>query len=113
MEGRAQQGRMAVNGPGDSREDWKIIRALSEVCRGETLPYADEDAIRARCEALVPATRALGDASQASLQADGLDRLSDVMGKGYVNATPFQPVNYDFHLQGKSDTRVQVDSLQR
>ena len=30
-EGRAQQTRMAVAPPGQAREDWKIIRALSEV----------------------------------------------------------------------------------
>ena len=30
-EGRAQRTQMAVNPPGMAREDWKIIRALSEV----------------------------------------------------------------------------------
>ncbi len=30
-EGRAQQTRLAVTAPGMAREDWKIIRALSEV----------------------------------------------------------------------------------
>src|SRR5262249_36252563 len=30
-EGRAQLGRRAVFPPGDAREDWKILRALSEV----------------------------------------------------------------------------------
>ena len=30
-EGRAQQTRLAVTPPGMAREDWKIIRALSEV----------------------------------------------------------------------------------
>ena len=30
-EGRAQQGRQAVTPPGLARQDWKIIRALSEV----------------------------------------------------------------------------------
>jgi NADH dehydrogenase (ubiquinone) Fe-S protein 1 len=30
-EGRAQQTRLAVSPPGMAREDWKIIRALSEV----------------------------------------------------------------------------------
>lgn len=31
-EGRAQQTLVAVTPPGYAREDWKIIRALSEVC---------------------------------------------------------------------------------
>ena len=30
-EGRAQQTRLAVTPPGMAREDWKIVRALSEV----------------------------------------------------------------------------------
>lgn len=31
-EGRAQQTRVAVTPPGMAREDWKILRAISEVC---------------------------------------------------------------------------------
>lgn len=31
-EGRAQQTRVAVTPPGIAREDWKILRAISEVC---------------------------------------------------------------------------------
>lgn len=31
MEGRAQETRPAITPPGLAREDWKIIRALSEV----------------------------------------------------------------------------------
>ncbi len=31
-EGRAQMTQVAVTAPGMAREDWKIIRALSEVC---------------------------------------------------------------------------------
>ncbi len=30
-EGRAQQTRVAVTAPGMAREDWKILRAISEV----------------------------------------------------------------------------------
>ena len=30
-EGRAQLTRLAVSSPGQAREDWKILRALSEV----------------------------------------------------------------------------------
>lgn len=37
-EGRVQQGFRAVYTPGDAREDWTILRALSEKC-GATLPY--------------------------------------------------------------------------
>ena len=34
-EGRSQQTRVAVTPPGMAREDWKIIRALSEVRKQE------------------------------------------------------------------------------
>jgi NADH-quinone oxidoreductase subunit G len=37
-EGRVQLGRLAIFPPGDAREDWKILRALSEVL-GLRLPY--------------------------------------------------------------------------
>ena len=37
-EGRAQETRVAVSPPGEAREDWKIIRALGELC-GVNLPY--------------------------------------------------------------------------
>jgi len=37
-EGRVQRGRRATFPPGDAREDWAILRALSDVL-GKTLPY--------------------------------------------------------------------------
>ncbi|EIW69506.1 NADH dehydrogenase (quinone), G subunit [Tremella mesenterica] len=46
-EGRAQLGRTAVPPPGASREDWKILRALSEVLN-QPLPYDDVLALRDR-----------------------------------------------------------------
>ncbi|KAB5588622.1 NADH dehydrogenase (ubiquinone) Fe-S protein 1 [Ceratobasidium theobromae] len=46
-EGRTQIGRAAVPPPGASREDWKIIRALSEII-GSPLPYDDVLTLRDR-----------------------------------------------------------------
>ena len=46
-EGRVQRGRLAVHPPGEAREDWKIIRAASEVL-GARLPYDTLAAVRAR-----------------------------------------------------------------
>ncbi|CAE6449166.1 unnamed protein product, partial [Rhizoctonia solani] len=46
-EGRTQIGRAAVPPPGASREDWKIIRALSEVVQAP-LPYDDVLSLRDR-----------------------------------------------------------------
>ena len=46
-EGRVQQGRLAVFPPGDAKEDWAVIRALSEAL-GQTLPYDTLPQVRAR-----------------------------------------------------------------
>ncbi len=53
MEGRVQRGLRAVFPPGDAREDWTILRALSAVM-GLTLPYDDLGALRARMVAEWP-----------------------------------------------------------
>ena len=47
MEGRAQQTFAALTPPGEAREDWKIIRVVSEVI-GEKLPYDKILELRAR-----------------------------------------------------------------
>ena len=52
-EGRVQRGFMATHPPGDAREDWKIIRALSARL-GHTLPYDTIEALRARLEQVNP-----------------------------------------------------------
>jgi len=46
-EGRVQRTRRAAFPPGDAREDWTIIRALSDVL-GNTLPYDDLSQVRGR-----------------------------------------------------------------
>ncbi len=46
-EGRVQRAQMAVFPPGEAREDWKILRALSAHV-GHTLPYDDLAALRLR-----------------------------------------------------------------
>ncbi len=50
-EGRVQIGRRAVFPPGDAREDWTILRALSERL-GKTLPYDTLDQVRQRLVAV-------------------------------------------------------------
>ncbi|OAD57048.1 NADH-ubiquinone oxidoreductase 75 kDa subunit, mitochondrial [Eufriesea mexicana] len=53
MEGRAQQTCAAITPPGMARPDWKIIRALSEIC-GVCLPYDNLSEIRSRLEEIAP-----------------------------------------------------------
>ncbi len=52
-EGRVQRTERAVFPPGQAREDWKILRAVSEVL-GRTLPFDTLEALRALMEAKVP-----------------------------------------------------------
>ncbi|MBV8400410.1 MAG: molybdopterin-dependent oxidoreductase, partial [Acetobacteraceae bacterium] len=52
-EGRMQRGFLAVYPPGEAREDWRILRAFSEVV-GHRLPYDDLTAVRRRLEQVNP-----------------------------------------------------------
>ena len=52
-EGRAQRAMNALTPVGNAREDWKIVRALSEIC-GAQLPYNDAGAVRARLAEVAP-----------------------------------------------------------
>ena len=52
-EGRVQRSDRAVFPPGDAREDWAILRALSDVL-GHKLPFDSFDALRAAMAAEVP-----------------------------------------------------------
>ena len=52
-EGRSQLGRTAVSSPGSSREDWKIIRAVSEVMN-VALPYDDPVQLKNRMWEICP-----------------------------------------------------------
>ncbi len=53
-EGRVQRGERVVFPPGDAREDWAILRALSDVL-GKTLPFDSLDALRVEMAKAVPA----------------------------------------------------------
>ncbi|PVU88207.1 hypothetical protein BB559_005677 [Furculomyces boomerangus] len=74
-EGRAQRTRAAVNPPGAAREDWQIIRALSEFI-GMTLPYNNVEMLRERMYDVSP-TLVLADCSENATSAEvaklGLD----------------------------------------
>ena len=54
IEGRVQRGERAVFPPGDAREDWTILRALSERI-GRTLPFDSYEGLRATMFADTPA----------------------------------------------------------
>jgi NADH-quinone oxidoreductase subunit G len=53
FEGRVQRARRATFPPGEAKEDWAILRALSDVL-GKRLPYDNRDALRAAIAADAP-----------------------------------------------------------
>lgn len=59
-EGRLQQATRAIFPVGEAKEDWKIIRALSEKL-GHTLPYDTIDALRASLRVAFPNLPAIGE----------------------------------------------------
>lgn len=76
-EGRAQQTKVAVSPPGYAREDWKVIRALSEVS-GQTLPYDDIRDLRYRLTQVSPNLTRYGEVEEANFfaQAHSLAQLA-------------------------------------
>lgn len=63
-EGRVQQTRLAIFPPGEAKEDWKIVRALSQVL-GQTLPYDSLSAVRARLVEVNPVFASVGQVQAA------------------------------------------------
>jgi NADH-quinone oxidoreductase subunit G len=64
-EGRVQLARRAVFPPGEAREDWAILRALSAVL-GKPLPYESLAALRARLVQAYPTFAEIGEVPQAA-----------------------------------------------
>jgi NADH-quinone oxidoreductase subunit G len=88
-EGRVQRGRIAIFPPGDAREDWKILRALSEVI-GTRLPYDTLPQLRARMTAINPIFGRVDAVVPAPWGAFGTP--------GAVEATPFRSPVENFHM---------------
>ncbi|MCC6468677.1 MAG: NADH-quinone oxidoreductase subunit G [Alphaproteobacteria bacterium] len=68
LEGRAQLAMLASAPPGEAREDWKIVRALSEAA-GKTLPYDTLGALRQAMVKAHPSFAHIGGVEPASLAA--------------------------------------------
>lgn len=93
-EGRAQVTAKAAFAPGDAREDWKIIRALSDKA-GHTLPYDDLSALRAAMYAAVPHLAQIGNVTPADGAAINAIAASDA---GQLSDEPIMPAVDDFYL---------------
>ncbi len=86
-EGRVQLGRLAASPPGDAREDWTILRALSGVL-GKPLSYDNLSEVRQRLIEVNPVFAAIDRVAPAAWESFGQ--------AGQVDATPFEApmVNY-------------------
>ncbi|MCA6228804.1 MAG: NADH-quinone oxidoreductase subunit G [Phenylobacterium sp.] len=91
LEGRVQMGQRAVFPKGEAREDWTILRALSERL-GKTLPYDSLDQLRARLFADHPTFGQIDWAPRG--QAD----LSAIGAAGDLGDTPLSSAVKAFHL---------------
>ncbi len=80
-EGRVQQTRLAVYPPGEAREDWTILRALSEFL-GKPLPFDNLDQLRRRLYQAYPHLSAIGSIEPAAWSVFG--------GDGKIDAAPFE-----------------------
>ncbi|MBU6444139.1 MAG: NADH-quinone oxidoreductase subunit NuoG [Alphaproteobacteria bacterium] len=95
FEGRVQLAERAAFPPGEAKEDWAILRALSEVL-GKRLPYDNVDAVRHAIVAAAPhfATR---DAAPRHPGAD--PAIWNAVGtEGAVGAAPLASPITDFYL---------------
>lgn len=92
-EGRVQQSLRAAFPPGDSREDWMIIRALSERLN-RTLPYDNVKQLR---DAMYKDSPVLADKSVGSGEDTvGIDNLIKL--EGIASVEPYTSISTDFYL---------------
>jgi NADH-quinone oxidoreductase subunit G len=92
-EGRAQQTVKAGFAPGDAKEDWTIIRALSERASAK-LPYDTLSELRAAMYKSAPQLAAL-DTVEARV-VSGLETLAKL--SGMMSSEAFAPAIADFYL---------------
>jgi NADH-quinone oxidoreductase subunit G len=93
IEGRAQTTARAAFPPGDAKEDWAIIRALSAHV-GQKLPYDTLPALRAAMYKQVPALARLDAVEHADIK--GVEALAAIGGK--LGMEPFAVAIADFYL---------------
>lgn len=92
-EGRAQIANRAAFPPGEAREDWAVIRALSDVL-GKKLPYDSLQALRQAIFKVAPHLMRLD-----QIEAGKADDVKALAGKGgSVDKTPFKTAVEDFYL---------------
>ncbi|MBB3318451.1 NADH-quinone oxidoreductase subunit G [Rhizobium sp. BK181] len=92
-EGRVQMGNRAGFAPGDAREDWAILRALSDVL-GKKLPFDSLGELRARLYAAFPHFAALDEIAES----DSAKIAAVAKKAGKMNKSGFASPVKDFYL---------------
>jgi NADH-quinone oxidoreductase subunit G len=90
-EGRVQTAFQAVFPPGEAREDWRILRAFSEVV-GHTLPYDDLEAVRRRLAEVNPVF-----ARQGLPRFGAADATGPAGDPAAIGNAPFTPTVHDYY----------------
>ena len=89
MEGRAQLTVRASFPPGEAKEDWAIIRALSEAL-GKTLPFNSLDQVRSAMRKAFPSLGALDTVAKAEWKPFGA--------AGAISATPIRNAIDNYYM---------------
>jgi len=93
LEGRVQQGIQVVSPPGEAKEDWKIIRALSQQLK-TPLPFDDLAALRAQMASEYTTFRIIGDIITRSYHP----RVDEKLAQGKLTNRGFDLPISDFYL---------------
>ncbi|KAF2156213.1 NADH-quinone oxidoreductase [Myriangium duriaei CBS 260.36] len=97
-EGRVQMGRAATSIYGAAREDWKILRAISEAV-GQPLPYDDVESLRDRMAEISPALRRYDIVEPTSAEIASLSKVQLVdanKGSASSSGQPLKTAIEDF-----------------
>ena len=90
-EGRVQRAFQAIFPPGEAREDWRILRAFSEVV-GHTLPYDDIESVRRRLAEVNPVF-----ARQGLPRFGATERAGPAGDPGAIGSAAFGSAIHDYY----------------
>ena len=94
LEGRVQMTNRALFAPGEAKDDWAIVRALSDVL-GHRLPFDSMAQLRARLYADHPHFAAIDEVAEVDAASD----IRALAGQGGdMGSEPFRPAVEDFYL---------------
>ncbi len=107
-EGRPQLAKLAVFPPGDAKEDWKILRALSEAV-GKKLPLDTLSQVRARMAEIAPQLAEIDTIQPATWQETGFGRAGKFLASGF--ASPIEDFHRTDPISRASPTMAECSAL--